>query len=277
MQFTWLKRTGFIIGTLQETQSQTMALTSNLKNLKFICRPVCRCTSDISQITRINGSARLHFKSNAPLPLLRLTTNYFGTPRRYFFKMFRNATERDLKIKDNVPVEYNLIYRNTMTKYIYATQFVTCFTAGIACLAFMFNSDIETYDMRYSQWSSKTKTVENEEYVFIFAFIFVVALMQVCISRLPLRIYKVPSTNETKYLLICPGNLPLSGVRVNFSQGELNHVRESGILPWKENRYLIKADNEVKRIILIDHYFRRPADLNIMLGEQRDPEVDKLN
>lgn len=194
---------------------------------------------------------------------------FFSIPKRNFYGLFRRDTKERLKIKDNVPDQYILIYRSTMDKYILYAQIITNVTAFIAIVSAIIKHDFSNTKIDPSLFKSQVRQIENEMYVYIGVFVAIVAILQVMISRLPIRIYNLPQ--QKKYIFVFYGNYPLTHRKVTCKAGDVMPFSESGIMPWRNEQYFIKNE---QKVILIDKYFRRSADLYIMLGVQRDPDVD---
>ncbi|XP_018565100.1 uncharacterized protein LOC108906350 [Anoplophora glabripennis] len=194
----------------------------------------------------------------------------FYVPKRNFYRLFRRETKEQLKIKDEVPDQYTLIYRSTMDRYILYAQIITTFTALIAIVTTIVKHDFSNPQLDFSEFRTHPREVDNEIYVYMTAFITIVVILQVMISRLPIRIYNLPQ--QKKYIFVFHGNYPFSKRKLVCKIGDVVPLPETGVLPWKDGRYLIKNE---QKLILVDRYFRRPADLYIMLGVQRDPDVDE--
>lgn len=199
-----------------------------------------------------------------------LKNKFSCASKRNFYTFFRRETKEQLKVKDDVPDQYNLIYRSTMDRYILFAQIITTVTAFIATVTTIITYDFSNSQLDFSNFKSHPREVEGEIYVYMTAFIAIVVILQVMISRLPIRIYNLPQ--QKKYIFIFYGNYPFTKRKVVCKIGDVFPLSTTGILPWKEGRYLI---NNEQKVILVDKYFRRPADLYIMLGVQRDPDVDE--
>lgn len=63
------------------------------------------------------------------------------------------------------------------------------------------------------------------------------------------------------FIAIFEGNIPLTKQKVNFEKGKVKHLAPSGVLPWRENRYVI---NDSRKMILYYDYFRTPYELENM-------------
>lgn len=190
-----------------------------------------------------------------------------------YLRFLRKPSQHDLKVSDDIPEAFELIYRNTMSKYILGAQIISALTGGVVFVGFLFKSEQVSKLQTPSKWSHSARATENEEFYYVSFFIMFIVLIQAVIMRLPMRIYKVPNT--PKYIVINYG--PTGKQRCKFVRGEMRRMEEKGILPWKENRYLVETNRDRKNFILIETFFRRPADLHIMLGEQRDPDEEEDN
>ncbi|RZC35168.1 hypothetical protein BDFB_008305 [Asbolus verrucosus] len=233
--------------------------------LKTICA--------VEKCLRINlvSKSSFHFVSGGPHLRLRDVAPMVSR-RTYFLKIFRKPSQRDLKIKDDIPDAFVMIYRNTMSKYIFGAQVISVIASSLVLLAIVTKSDYEDYKRDFEKWSPTSRTTPNEHLYYILFFVTFLVLLQVMVSRTPIRIYKVPQT--PKYITVSYGNYFFTKEKYAFKRGEIHHMEERGFLPWRENMYAIEKETDRRTVILLDHYFRRPADLSIMLGEQRDPDLD---
>ncbi|XP_044272181.1 uncharacterized protein LOC123016050 [Tribolium madens] len=192
------------------------------------------------------------------------------TGTRSFYRFWLKPSQRDLKVADDIPDTYDLIYRNTMSKYILGAQIITLLAGGAVFMGYALKADYDDIQREVTKWSPTTRASGNQEMIYILFFFLFIISIQTMVRRVPIRIYKVPQT--TKYISINYG--PFGKQRFKFMRGEVFHGRETGIVPWKENRFVIETKTDKRIFILMETYFRRPADLNIMLGEQRDPDVE---
>ncbi|KAJ3660818.1 hypothetical protein Zmor_005249 [Zophobas morio] len=192
--------------------------------------------------------------------------------RSFFFKFLTRRSKRDLMEADDVPDAFAMIYRNTMSNYILGAQIVSLVTGGVMLMALFFKSEYRNRKETV-EWSATAKSSENEEIVYVTIFAVILVLTQMMVSRTPVRIYKVPRTN--KYIGINYGHYFFGKDKFNFHLGEISKVESRSILPWSENRYIIQTKTERRPVLLVEYFFRRPADLYIMLGEQKDPDLQE--
>ncbi|KRT83943.1 hypothetical protein AMK59_29 [Oryctes borbonicus] len=189
---------------------------------------------------------------------------YRNTMSKYsFLRFFGKESMEKIKEKDNVPDVYQLIYRNTMSKYLLTAQIFSIALAGFVCVNLIVS---QAGDVLYDTWRTTPGAVKNEVYVYMTVIILISVTMQLFVARMPLRIYHYPKQNQ--YTMISYGALPGTTRRLTYGLNELTRL-ESGVLPWTESSYEIK---DQRKVILIEKYFRTPADLNIMLGYQKPPE-----
>lgn len=191
--------------------------------------------------------------------------------KRNFFGFWRRPSIDELKIKDNVPASYKLIYKNRMENYLLLVQFVTTITASALALKIIYSGGFNIFPARIGD-----KTLEDSDsLILVTFFILAVVALQVLLVQLPVRIYNFPQAR--KYHLVFYGNVPFTKRIVTCTAGELIQFSEGSIsYAWKRDRYLLK--DKMKIIYLFEHYFQRPADLAIMMGLQDDPDIeDKEN
>lgn len=236
--------------------------------LLHICKP-CRIItkklqSPISSIWNrgivyAQNTTQKNFKINA----------LFSSQQRTYAGFIRKPSIEELKIKDNVPDWYKLIYKSKMDRYLLLTQIVLT-SCSVCFILFM----IYTRDLKRkisSEYLGNRKAGEND--IIIMTAIFTLSLIgyHFLLSKMPVRIYNFPQKKE--YKLIFYGNLPLSQKSLTCKVSEIVES-QGGILPWKESRFLLTSGNEERHIFLFHNYFKRPADLYIMMGLQNDPDED---
>lgn len=187
--------------------------------------------------------------------------------REKSFFRFAKDTISKIKEKDNVPEAFQLIYRNRMSNYLLAAQIISTVGAGIICLALITSNEIQNVELKKGQWQKKADQVSKEVYVFLTVFLGVCVLLQLHISRMPLRVYNHPKQDE--YIMIFYAALPTITKRITYRATEVSKQPSSAIIPWKDSTYKVKNKG---RIILLENFFRTPADLNIMLGYQKQPK-----
>lgn len=194
----------------------------------------------------------------------------FGTSqKRTFYGFWRKPSIDELKIKDKVPANYKLIYRNKIDHYLLLIQIITSTTASIVGLKLIF-SDGLNFKAFPEKLNDKTFE-ESDTLILLTFFIATVVVLQVLLVQLPVRIYNFPQAK--KYNLVFYGNIPFTQRTVTCKAGELTDFSARGLLmPWKNDRYLLK--DKMKTIYLFEHYFHRPADLYIMMGLQDDPDIE---
>lgn len=198
-----------------------------------------------------------------------LVMNYgFFSQKRTFYSFWRKPSIEELRVKDKVPDQYKLIYKNSMDNYLLSTQIITTLSAAIVGLCLIVSDGIPY------QLDNKAAAPDNSSIIFITAFALVVVLLQVLLSKIPVRIYSFPQ--KKKYLFVFYGNMPLTQKTFTCKVGDLIES-SGGITPWKNSRYLLKSGNQRMTIFLLDDFFRRPADLFIMMGLQPDPDTEDTN
>ncbi|KAJ8922146.1 hypothetical protein NQ315_004081 [Exocentrus adspersus] len=218
--------------------------------------------------------ANIYNKYNSKVEPLFRSPIRFSVPKRNFFQYFRRAkaTPEELKIKDNVPDQYALIYRCKMERYLLYTQVVTVVCATVVSLCLIIRYDFSDIHYDYSDWKTPHRQVKNEYFVYLGSLITLVVFLQIVVSRLPVRIYNL--AQQKKYILVFYGNLPFSTKRAICNVGDIVPLPEIEVLPWGQDRYMLKNK---RNLIIFEQYFRKPADLYIMLGVQKDPDADEDN
>lgn len=189
--------------------------------------------------------------------------------KRNFFGFLKKPSIEELKIKDEVPDYYKLIYKNKMSNYLLLAQLTTSTSAVIVALVFMFTYNKET---QKSTQLGNTYLESDDVFIYFAVFATFVALLQILLSKTPIRIYNYPQ--KKKYVLVYYGNFPFTQKTATCKAGQLIELPENNFFP---SQYLVDVERHPHKIYLIEHWFHRPADLYIMLGVQRDPEADENN
>nr|CAH7752092.1 unnamed protein product [Callosobruchus chinensis] len=186
------------------------------------------------------------------------------TTRRSLFRFVKRPKKEELKIKDNIPDQYKLIYRNPMHRYIWFAQVITSATAVIVGLVTIIKTDFVRYEDAF-----QTPEISGEAIVYMASFIAVLVVLQLMIHRIPIRIYYLPQ--QKNYIMIFFGSHPFTSRRVICKAGDVVQLPIATLVPWKESSFEIKNK---QKVILFDEYFRRPGDLHVLLGIQDDPDAD---
>lgn len=211
-----------------------------------------------------------HIKPQIHLKCIRITRIY-AKPNliakhneRFFSSWFGKLSESTIKKNDKIDPEYKLVYNTTLDKYLVLGQIVTTTIGSALALTLAFCENITSVD--------SVPTEPNMELVlFASSLCFCILVVHRIIARVPIRIYKSQITKE--YVFICRGALPFSKNYFTCVANELRKVEEvSPFLPWKESTYKLVKNNEERKLVLMDYYFKRPVDLNILLGYQKEDE-----
>lgn len=189
--------------------------------------------------------------------------------KRFFYtNLLKKPSIPGLKKNDGIPQNYLMIYKLGFDRYLIGCQLCLCLSIAFLTVYVVINSDVEEYTSSFTQMRTPVRRTENEKYVYFTVFVIFLTSLNILLSRLPVRIYRRPKTGE--YTIVTYGMLPRSKKYLHCKPGQVVKLEESGILPWKDSRYNVIIGVRESTVILLDYYFRRPADLNIMLGFQRD-------
>lgn len=215
-----------------------------------------------------------YLKISAPKKQMPMNGIFFFQ-KRNFYNLWRKSSIEELKIKDNIPISYKLIYKNRLDTYLLFTQIITTSTATLMALFFMFSDDGVT--LKRSGEKLNRRHFENDDLVFITIFFLLVVLLQSILIKMPVRIYNHPQKKH--YTLVFYGNIPFTQRSCTCKAGELfEYYTDRGhVLPWNDSTYVLKTQTDQKKLYLIERYFQRPADLYIMMGVQSDPDVDEVS
>lgn len=190
--------------------------------------------------------------------------------KRSIYNLWRKPSIEELKLKDNIPSNWNFIYKNKLDNYFLSAQILTTATASLLALALIFS---ETRDVgNLGNTIQHVKHYESDYLVFFTGFVLFVVLLQVLLSKSPIRIYNNPQKKE--YKMIFYGNVPFTTNSCDCKVGQIIEYPDESSLPWNNSAYLLKTDaNNQRKLYLLEMYFKRPADLFIMMGIQSDPDV----
>lgn len=191
----------------------------------------------------------------------------FQSRNASFFRLPPNSNTSFYKAKDNIPEHYELIYRNTMHRYFLMAQIVSAVSVVAISIAYIWQSEIQKPNLDH--WKNKPKTFETDMYMMTIGLILINVALQVILHRCPIRIYNNAPTN--KYIMVFYDYLPFMKSRLSCQVSDIKKLKETGILPWSDSRYEILS---ARKVIMLENFFRRPADLNIMLGYQKHSEYD---
>ncbi|XP_050517188.1 uncharacterized protein LOC126891890 [Diabrotica virgifera virgifera] len=234
----------------------------------LVCRRVLNSYSRSNILNIVNG-CKLH--SNGSF-LYKNNTSLIS--KRSFFNLFRKPTRDKLYVLDNVPDHFEIIHRNRMERYILVTRLGTWITSSIVFVFIILKYGSPKNHMEFiGSRTDVQRSSQNEFEIYLAMFTGLIVTLHLLIMKMPLRIYY--SSPLKKYTMIVPSHLPFDNKRLSFTIGQLQKLPMTGILPWRDARYRIKYENDEKSLILMEDHFRKPADLWIMLGVQRDPNHEQ--
>lgn len=146
-------------------------------------------------------------------------------------------------------------------------QFAVVCSCGVLALIVLNRTEL-----KYSE-SEETEVpaafTDNSEIIYMTALIAFTIALQRLILKVPIRIYKSPQS--ARYVFVTRGLLPYSRKYFTCGANELRKVEGTAtVIPWKEISYVVVSGDERRTVVLMDYYFKRPADLNILLGYQKE-------
>lgn len=242
-----------------------MALFTICRKLYFSRTLICHQKIIYSKFHTLNRLEKPSFTRKILTPLI--------TPRRTFFWIFRKQTKREIRIKDQPPDFYQLIYRNGVDHYFLVGQYCAFFMSITVTLAAVYKSEkwvnLSEHPSGPYEESSPEAVDSNEMLLWVSAFLFLVCLFYFYLSRMPMRIYYYPK--KQKYLFCFYGPVPNQIKKQSIIVGDLQPIADKGFTPWSSQMYLHKSG---QRLLMFENYFRHPADLYIMLGWQDDPSLE---
>lgn len=222
----------------------------------------------VNQIASKNTIQYAHFSSRKTI----VNEIIYTPPRRHIFlNNFRKPSIEKFKRVDNIPNDYELIYRSNLTNYLFSAQI-----SAVCGLVFVFGTVIFNYCVGSKEGflisiSDNIMNISNDKLQYIaFSVVFVVLNVAALflITKFPIRMYYNENTN--KFITVLYGLIPKSKKFITINSGEAVHVKSNifvnSILPWNDSRYRLKNG---KRIILLDHHFRKLEYLNLLLGHAK--------
>ncbi|XP_066139466.1 uncharacterized protein [Euwallacea fornicatus] len=205
---------------------------------------------------------------------------------RTYFWFFKRRTNREVRLVDNPPEDYELIYRYTFDNMMLSFQHLSLYTAVILGVSYLLkgrqigvpaegakNKNTEKYE-KNALGNVMLIAEDSDSIVFLTGYILLFCIFHVIMMRMPVRIYSHPT--HKKYLMCFYGSMPNQLKKVPIKAGKL--IRKPGTfnLLFKNDMYENKETME--KYILYEHHFKWPADLYILLGEQEYPDVfDKFS
>lgn len=201
-------------------------------------------------------------------PLL-IRSNVYYTPKRNVANTgWKQSVVEKLKISDNVPENYELIYRCTMASYLAAAQ-ISVSVGVVVVIGFAvihYFTELKNdfiIDVPHVELLNMEDT-KLQMIIFSSSFVLLNLAILLFIRKFPVRIY-FDSKNDN-FIGVLFGMIPKSKTLIEFKAGEVIHTPRHGIIPWNENRYKLRNG---KKLVLLDLYFRRPNDINVMLGQTK--------
>lgn len=141
--------------------------------------------------------------------------------------------------KDTLLVNWGIGYT------IDAITLDTAESVGFACLLIVFN-----FMILYGSWKYPLRIYKHKNR-WVREHWTLLLLLWRC------RIWKLKICS---YIAIFEGSLPFRTTQFHFQKGELYEAPRN-ILPWRESMYKMRT----KSVLLLDHYFRTPSELHIMI------------
>ena len=235
-----------------------MAMFVNLNlNAKLI-----NCARHLSSFKSNVRTKFYYVGNNRPVCVLAAHTNY--NPNRcmsIFSKLFEPKSERKLKIFDDVPDHYELVYNILMRKFLLPAQYVLPFMTAF-CVSLLFVTPPAQPSME--------PFIEHEYYLmYVFATVAFTAGLHYIIQQFPVRIYRDPQRGS--YVFVLYGFLPHTYKTLRCKAGEVKKLDESSYALMHRYIYTIR---DSKRILLLENHFKRPIDMDIMLGETEENDED---
>lgn len=209
-----------------------------------------------------------------------LTTEIRTQPKRNYFWIFKKRTNRELRLVDNPPESCELVYRCTMDNMFYSFQHLGFYTAALLCLGVLIESSkIENIPLEERDEVELTPSghvaisAENQTHIMLGAFFFAYCVILWFMTRVPVRIYYHPGTG--KYWMYLYKAFPSKVKIIKVGPGDLKESPGAMFNLWKYDMYEFEKSGE--NFLLLEEYFKYPADLYVMLGQQPERGADTMD
>ncbi|EDW01667.1 uncharacterized protein LOC6561142 [Drosophila grimshawi] len=171
--------------------------------------------------------------------------------------------ERNLLRGDNLPDNYQLIYRAPMEEYVAWTKNVSTATVTLISLVAAYQLATTMSFMNIAKKIDIAVLVSNESDIYFFAagFVLINLAIRAFVAKYPLRIYK----SADKYVAVYGSQLPLGTTKHYFERGQISEYKNV-LNPWRH--IMFKLDNR-SSMLMID-YFKTPAEFHQLFKESQD-------
>lgn len=239
-----------------------------MKNLRkcpqiyYLFQETCLKNLCLLDIRKRNNCSTITTKRKDDFPLLSNITNYYLHGQRFTIssKVTRFSSpkkEELLKNKDRIPSEFNLIYKSPIDKYVILGQRIS--SVGMIGLLGVGASELHKLSLPQIEFPVSHLLNNMEFTIMYFALAGSVLSVMAFISKFPLRLYHNPLNDE--YIAIFVNLLGLPS-KMCFDRGQVEKLKPSGQLPWKNDKFSIQS----KTVILLENHFRLPEDYNSLLN-----------
>ncbi|XP_049886458.1 uncharacterized protein LOC126380931 [Pectinophora gossypiella] len=174
--------------------------------------------------------------------------------------------------KDNIPRQYDLIYKAPMGKWLnLATAYLTVSTTTIGCLgayygAFVFN----VAEMNNVVTIGDDIVIADsglECLTYLGAFVMFHAAVKVLLAKYVVRLYQ----DGDNYIAVYLGHWYNVIQKHKFKHGEVKKLKPTYVVSWGKSRYSLGN----KHAILLEDYFKTPEYFNNLLPKEKEPEENK--
>lgn len=244
---------------------------------------VCACTRFALPSLFIRQAqsslAKFHTLGKFNGKILLTNTETRTQPKRNYFWIFKKRTNNELRLVDNPPESCELVYRCTMDNMFYSFQHLGFYAAAILCLGVLIESNnMENYPVTEQDEPEMTSSghvaisTENQTHFMIAAFFFAYCIVVWFMTRVPVRIYYHPGTGQ--YWMYLLKALPSKVKVIKVGPGELKESTGTIFNLWKYDMYEHTQSGD--SCLLLEEYFKYPADLYVMLGLQPERSEDNI-
>ncbi|EDW08500.2 uncharacterized protein LOC6578657 [Drosophila mojavensis] len=170
--------------------------------------------------------------------------------------------ERSLLKGDNLPANYQLIYRAPLEKYVTWAKNVSTLTVSLISLVAAYN--LATTSMNFSNAVKKIDvgvlaSTEADFYFFAVGFVLINMAIRIFVFKYPLRIYK----SGDKYVAVYGSQWPVGIVKHYFQRGQIEEYK-SVLNPWS---HIIFKLGHRSSMLMID-YFKTPSEFHELFKEK---------
>lgn len=180
-----------------------------------------------------------------------------------------NETQDRWRVRDELPKEWNLIYKAPMDNVLKYISTYLIFTSTSVALSGLYYGVFVHDPARWNQPILLTEDLviasnTTECLVYMGTFIAFHIALKVLLSKYVVRLYQ----NGDEYMAIYYGNLYNSIRKHRFQLKEVEKLKSTMIIPWGDARFSLGK----KHAILLETYFKTPEYFNNLVKNKGNTE-----